>query len=94
MIVVTQTVKEMFQSVQQPEGQVLRLDVVGPQELGLTVGEPQPSDQVVKHDGREVIHIAGEISQAADGATLDQMDTPEGPTLIITPPQDGEPAPL
>ena len=94
MIMVTQAVKAMFESVQRPSGQVLRLDVVGPQELGLTVGEPQPSDQVVKHDGREVIHIAGEISQAADGATLDQIDTPQGPTLIITPPQDGEPAPL
>ena len=94
MIVVTQAVKEMFQSVPQPEGQVLRLDVVGPQELGLTLGEPQPSDQVVEHDGREVIHIAGEISQAADGAKLDQIDTPQGPTLIITPPPDEEPAPL
>ncbi|HKO23592.1 MAG TPA: hypothetical protein VJY65_02500 [Chloroflexota bacterium] len=94
MIMVTQAAKEMFQTVEQPEGQVLRLDVVGPQELGLTLGEPQPSDQVVEHDGREVIRIAEELSQAADGATLDWVDTPQGPTLIITPPQEGEAAPL
>jgi hypothetical protein len=94
MIVVTEAVKEMFESVQCPKGQVLRLDVVGPQELGLRLGEPQPSDQVVEHQGREVIHIAREISQVADGAMLDQIDTPQGPTLIITPPLEGEPAPL
>jgi Fe-S cluster assembly iron-binding protein IscA len=94
MIMVTQAAKEMFQTVEQPEGQVLRLDVVGPQELGLTLGEPQPSDQVVEHDGREVIHIAGELSQAADGATLDRVDTPQGPALIITPPQERQSAPL
>ena len=94
MIVVTQAVKEMFQSVPQPEGQVLRLDVVGPQDFGLTLGEPQPGDQVVVHEGRAVIHIAAEISQAADGATLDQIDTPQGSTLVITSPLEGEPAPL
>jgi hypothetical protein len=94
MIVVTQAAKEMFETVQRPPGQVLRLDLVGPQEIGLMLGEPQPSDQVVEHDGHEVIHIAGEISQAADGAQLDQIDTPQGPTLIITPPLEGEPAPL
>ena len=94
MIVVTQAAKEMFESVPRPEGQVLRLDVVGPQELGLTLGEPQPSDQVVEHDGREVIHIAGEFSQAADGSTLDRVDTPQGPALIITLPQAGQSAPL
>jgi iron-sulfur cluster assembly protein len=94
MIMVTEAAKELFQSVDQPVGQVLRLDVVAPEEFGLTLGEPQPSDQIVEHEGREVIHIAGEISQAADGATLDRLDTPQGPTLIFTPPAEEEPAPL
>jgi len=94
MITVTEAAKELFEGVDQPKGQVLRLDVVGPEEFGLTLGEPQPNDQIVEHDGREVIHIASEISQAADGATLDRLDTPQGPTLIFTPPSDQEPAPL
>lgn len=48
---------------------------------------------MVKHDGNDVIHIANEISQAADGATLDRLDTPEGPTLTITPPPQEEDVP-
>lgn len=93
MIVVTEAAKELFETVKHPVEQVLRLDIVGPQEFGLTLGTPEPSDQVVKHDGNDVIHIASEISQAADGATLDRLDTPEGPTLTITPPPQEEDLP-
>ncbi|HZS88434.1 MAG TPA: hypothetical protein VFE42_13240 [Chloroflexota bacterium] len=92
MIVVTQAAKEMFQCVEQPEGQVLRLDVVGPETFGLTLGEARPSDQIVEHEGREVIYIAEEVSQAADVAVLDHVDTPEGPTLVFTALEEGGPA--
>jgi hypothetical protein len=51
-------------------------------------------DQVVEHDGETVLHIAGLVSEALDGSTLDAVDTPEGPGIGITtpdatPPTDG-----
>ena len=33
-----------------------------------------------------VLHIAGPVSEALDGSTLDAVDTPEGPGIGITTP--------
>jgi iron-sulfur cluster assembly protein len=41
-------------------------------------------DQVVEHYGEAVLHIAGPVSQALDGSTLDAVDTPDGPGIGIT----------
>lgn len=96
MITVTQSAKEMFETVEHatehPEGQVLRLDLVGLDQFGVLFGSPEPDDQVVEHEGKDLFHISGEISQTADGATLDSVETPQGTTLVIAPPEEGEPA--
>jgi hypothetical protein len=92
MIAVTEAAKDLVQAIEHPQTQVVRLDVVGPEKYGLQLGAPEPHDQVVEHDGRDVLHIAEAISVAADGATLDRLDTPQGPTLVFTPPPDKEPA--
>ncbi|MGH3087913.1 MAG: hypothetical protein ACRDSJ_11425 [Rubrobacteraceae bacterium] len=91
MIQVTEEAKELFQNVEHPEGTVLRLDPVldentGQTQIGIAAGEPQDGDQVVDHDGEELLHIAAPVSEALDGSTLNVVDTPEGPGIGITTP--------
>ncbi len=97
MINVTDSAKQMFEqigaSTEFPTGEVLRLDPVGEGQIGLGLGVPQASDQVVEHNGHEVVRVSQEISLAADGATLDRVDTPQGSALVIVPPGEAESAP-
>jgi iron-sulfur cluster assembly protein len=98
MITVTEGAKELFLSVDYPDDTVLRLDPVvdqntGETQIGISAGQPMSDDQVVEHDGEAMLHIAGLVSQALDGSTLDAVDTPEGPGIGIitsgsTPPTD------
>lgn len=87
MISVTDEAKELFDTVEIPEGSVLRLDLVSENEVGVVFGEPQDDDQVVEHEGGdEVLHIAGPVSDALDGSAIDRVDTEEGAGFSITPP--------
>ncbi len=91
MITVTEEAKELFLSVGYPDDAVLRLDPMvdqntGETQIGIAAGEPRSDDQVVEHDGEAVLHIAGLLSQALDGSTLDAVDTPQGPGIGITTP--------
>lgn len=93
MISVTEEAKELFLSVEHPEGTVLRLDPVTDEESGQTVvgvaaGEPQGGDQVIEHAGESLLHIAAPVSEALDGSILDAVDTPEGPGIGLTPPDE------
>jgi iron-sulfur cluster assembly protein len=89
MITVTQEAKELFLNIDYPDDIVLRLDPVvdqntGETQIGISAGEPMSDDQVVEHYGEAVLHIAGHVSQALDGSTLDAVDTPDGPGIGIT----------
>ena len=91
MITVTQEAKELFLNVEYPDDTVLRLDPVvdqntGETQIGISAGEPMSDDQVVERDGEAVLHIAGPVSEALDGSTLDAVDTPTGPGIGITTP--------
>lgn len=92
MIAVTKPAKELFLSVEHPEGTVLRLDplevdqATGQTQIGLVTGEPKADDQVVEHEGEGLLHIARPVSEALDGGTIDTVDTPEGPKIDIFPP--------
>src|SRR5918997_5768454 len=91
MITVTEAAKELFLNAEYPDDTVLRLDPVvdqstGEAQIGISAGEPMSDDQVVEHDGGAVLHIAGPVSEALDGSTLDAVDTPEGPGIGITTP--------
>jgi iron-sulfur cluster assembly protein len=91
MITVTEEAKELFLNVEYADDTVLRLDPVvdqntGERQIGISAGGPLSDDQVVEHDGEAVLHIAGPVSQALDGSTLDAVNTPEGPGVGITTP--------
>ncbi|HET7480142.1 MAG TPA: hypothetical protein VFJ72_11565 [Rubrobacteraceae bacterium] len=91
MITVTEGARELFLNVEHPEGTVLRLDPIldeatGETQVGISAGEPQAEDQVVEHEGESLLHIAAPVSEALDGSTMDLVETPEGPSIGITPP--------
>lgn len=97
MISVTQEAKELFVDVDRPEGTVLRLDPVtdqstGETQIGMSAGNFQEGDQVVEHDGEDVLYIAAPVSEALAGSTLDRVETPEGPGIGITAPDADPPA--
>lgn len=92
MITVTEEARELVLSADLPEGQVLRLDPVtdpdtGETGVGMAAGEPMDDDQVVEHEGQVVLCIAGPVSDALDGVTIQKMDTPEGPGIGISKPE-------
>lgn len=86
MIEVTPPALDLLRGMQHPEGTVLRLDPVADGKLGFAAGDARPDDQVVEESGEEVLHIAGQLSQAYDGCTIERVDTPEGPRLSMTRP--------
>lgn len=90
MITVTEEAKELFQNVEVPEETVLRLDLVEEDKIGLGYGEPKEDDQVIDHEGEELLYIAGLVSQALAGSTLDKVETEEGTGFTITPPEGQE----
>jgi hypothetical protein len=92
MIEVTREAKDLFLQVDHPEGTVLRLDPLtdqtsGETQIGISAGTQQEGDQVVEHEGEELLYIAAPVSDALDGSTLDRVETPEGPGIGIAPPE-------
>jgi iron-sulfur cluster assembly protein len=91
MIHVSDAAQELFEQMSTPEGQVLRLDPMAGQQISLVVGEPERGDQVVERNGTDLLHISAMVSQTLDGATIDRVDTPEGPRLGVQVPDEGAP---
>jgi iron-sulfur cluster assembly protein len=92
LITVTEEAKALLRTADSPEGAVLRLDPVGLDQateevrLGLAPGEPKGDDQVVQHDGEEVLRIGWFVSELLNGSTIDvvveaQQDGARGPRV-------------
>jgi hypothetical protein len=68
------------------EGTVLRLDpvaydeVAGAMRLSFAPGEGKGNDQIVQHGDKQVLRIAGVVSQRLNGSTMDVVveEGPEG----------------
>lgn len=98
MITMTEEAKELVRSAELPEGTVFRLDPVtdpstGETQVGMAPGEPQVDDQVIEHEGEDVLRIAEPVSEALDGSTIRRVDTPEGPGIVISGPEEVGPSP-
>ena len=93
MITVTEEAKKLFLNVERPEGTILRLDPVidqntGETQIWLAAGEPRGDDQVVERDGEDLLYIAAPVSEALDGSTMNLVDTPDGPAIGISAPDE------
>lgn len=73
---------ESLDASKSEESQLLRLTRAA-EGLGLALDQERDGDQVVEHDERKILVVEQDISQALDGATLDAVDTPEGPRLVL-----------
>jgi iron-sulfur cluster assembly protein len=97
MITVTEEAMELFRSIDNPDGTILRLDPVATDQVNdetqirLGIGEPKSDDQVVQHEGEDLLRIARPVSEALNGSTIDLVETLEGPALGIKPPEDNLP---
>jgi iron-sulfur cluster assembly protein len=97
VITVTEDARDLFREVDNPDGTVLRLDsvtaegVIAETQVRLGLGEPKNNDQVVQHEGEDLLRIARSLSEALNGSAIDLVETFEGPALAIKPPNNGLP---
>jgi hypothetical protein len=42
-----------------------------------------PDDQVVEEGGNALLHVPAPVSEMLEGASLDRVDTAEGPRLAL-----------
>ena len=97
MIRVTEEAKVLLGTVDlgtldSAEGTVLRLDTVAYDEvtgevtLGFAPGDGKSNDQIVQHGGKQVLRIAGVVSQRLNGSTMDVVldDGLEGSPMGIS----------
>ncbi len=77
MIIVTEEAKALLNTIEHPQGTVLRLDPVAQDQateqitLGFAPGEPHADDQIVEQEGEEVLRIAAPVSELLNGSTMD-----------------------
>jgi len=88
MLTVTAQAAAELKTIAQAEAtnpeEALRLIPTGEGELALVVDAPGEGDQVVEHEGVNVLLIGPELIDAVDGLVLDCMDTPQGLQLTIS----------
>lgn len=96
MITVTEEAKILLSTVDlgtldSAEGAVLRLDpadfdeATGEMTLSFAPGDGKGNDQIVQHGGKQVLRIAGAVSQRLNGSTMDVVvdEGPKGTRMSI-----------
>lgn len=87
MLTVTAQAAEELKTMAQAEAtepeEALRLVPAGSGQLALVMDTTKEGDQVVEHEGVNVLLIGVELADAVDGLVLDCKDTPEGRRLNI-----------
>ena len=61
---------------------LLRLIDRGEGSLGLGIDIKSPGDEVIEHDGEELLLVECELAYNLKGVTIDIDDTTEGPQLV------------
>jgi hypothetical protein len=83
MLQVTDAAMTMLDEIDRPEGQVLRLEPTRENKLALVLGEARDGDVVVDRDGHDSLHVQPQVSDMLEGAVLEKVETPQGPSLSI-----------
>ncbi len=88
VITVTGHAKEVLRGYECPDGIALRLDPANGHQLHgllarLGFGEPREDDQVVYHEGEELLRIDRTVSEELNGSEICVVGTLEGPALDL-----------
>jgi hypothetical protein len=59
--------------------------------IDLAIGQREDGDQIVSHHSRDVLAVEHDASDALDNATLDAVETDDGPRLVLEPPDSPGP---
>lgn len=91
MVQITPAATALLESIDRPSGQVLRLEALDSQSLGLVMGEPVPDDLVLERGGTDLLHVSEAVSALLQDLVIDLVDTPDGPRLGLAaePGQEG-----
>ncbi len=57
--------------------------------IGISIDELKGDDQVVEHDGEDLLRIDASVSETLDGSVSNLVETPEGTGIGLTSPVDG-----
>jgi len=57
--------------------------------IGISIDEPKGDDQVVEHEGEDLLRIGAPVSETLDGSVLNLVETLEGTSIGLIPPEDG-----
>ena len=87
MIVVTERAAEWLKETLDEHAteteQLLRLVLTESGDFALMLDVEREGDEVVEREGTKLLSCEASIAPTVDGATLDCVDTPEGPRLTI-----------
>jgi iron-sulfur cluster assembly protein len=88
LITVTEHAKKVLRGYTCPDGTALRLDPAsGHRSDGLLArlgfGKPKEDDQVVDHEGEELLRIDRTVSEELNGSEICVVSTLEGPGLDL-----------
>jgi Fe-S cluster assembly iron-binding protein IscA len=78
-----QELKDILDAHATKPEEAIRL-MAGPEGFSLRLDTEMEGDEVVESEGTKVLLVDAQLSQIVAGATLDCVDTPEGPRLRIT----------
>jgi Fe-S cluster assembly iron-binding protein IscA len=97
VITMTEAAKRCFRTLmseERAEGEALRLDNTrepnnngAEPNLALHLGEPEEGDDPVEHEGEALLYVSRMVSAAFDGCMVDLVETPEGVSFTIGPPE-------
>jgi iron-sulfur cluster assembly protein len=101
VIIVTEAAKRGFRALwleglaeELADGEALRLDKTGTflndareSRLAVYIGEPEGDDDHVEHEGHPLLYVSRKVSAAFDGCVVDLVETPEGVSFAIGPPE-------
>jgi len=79
-----QNLKETLLSFTDNREMGLRLSMTEPGRFGLALDKEREGDQVVEHEGLNVLFIGLDMVDALQGTTIDVRDAPDGPQLVIS----------
>jgi Fe-S cluster assembly iron-binding protein IscA len=79
----TQQLKTLLESTDHEPEQVIRLGADELGNAGFSLDVPREGDQVIEHEGEQVMVVEPTVSESLEGITLDVNETPQGVAFTL-----------